>query len=841
MLVRKHIISVSSRNKPWCLERSLYESASTLSPERLALLMDNIGEGLDRGESMDLDTIFHEVLDRALSDNDIKIRLLDLALKASNFVQKLLQSLLKMNFQEKHRLKVSRNLYFNAKVSAEATGRIIAFARENVSSSIWDIKLRSHCLLELFGTCGRRDSDILLFVSYALSRKGERRNEILLEWSKRVGEARVSGSGGAARSAEVSVQCDTVDAWECVAESPRNVSNFSDACMDLEPFFIHKMPLSAFFVQELRYMRNYSVVERVLENLKSHKVVYGLFTKIFVQEKGHPGHLGSIVVRTFRADDVEYTKAVFERYFVADEHIAEQALKRFIVETGCSSLSELFYTRCKTVDSRFIESCIVCKDNIALLKRKICSVVKSHYLPFLVKEHDMFEKVVSILEQVSFPIESVVPHFFRNQDVVDKGNLSKLLFLSQRHAATKCTILSIFCSALARMQERMDSEPRMHDAKDEKAGLLQDEAIPVFFQLVSEMRCFHTLEDFAGLFVDVDCSAFLDILLPHGGNAMVDTFLVRSLNEIHGGQQRLLGAYKLVQARIVASRMLHLDDYWSTAARKQIRMDVNDRLGNDEDALHDNAMCEGCGRFITSARLVAHIIACRSSVPCSVAQRILDSRERYREGLAFNGSLIRMKVDTRRVCIYGIFHQYGKGGSCKLFSLVSSRGEKLCLGVSGGIYFIQSSEGPRNSKLRLLGSAEASHQRSVAIEVSGSSVALHSCLGKSSFKIRDVAEIVVGDGFKGIVSRLVLHNCFGYIRNLLDEMDRCEYFLQRLRNLEKKLTYADGLGAYLDSCYPYQLTSKPVKISFSNVMCTRNFEWRENDFVKEHMLRAAEL
>lgn len=831
----KHIVTISSRDKPWQMKRVLYENASMLSPEKLAQLLENASEGLDHGKNIDVDTILHAVLARAHIDDETKVCLLSLALKASNFVQKLLSNLLRMKFREKHRLNMSQNFYFSATIGTETAEKIVAFAKENIGSSCWDVKLRSHCLLELFGVEGRRDDNVLLFVSYAFSRNEESRNEILLSWSKKVGEARSTGETEHACLQRAEVRCSVINAESNAATDTNTTSSDWDVCMDLEPLLVPKMLLSEFFTKEMQYMRNYSVVEKVLVNLKSHKVVHGLFTKVFVQEKKGLGDLGSIVTRTFRVEELEHTKAFFERLFAADEAIAEKTLKKFIVETGCTALSRLFYMRCKVIDGRFIESCMICRDSIDLLGKKVCSVMKSHHLPFLVKEHGMFEKIVLILERVSFPIESAVSCFFANQDTTDERNLAKLLFLLQRYKAAKHAILDIFCSALEKLQRRMESEQCARGARTQKTSLLTDSAVSIFFRLVSAMRGFSALEEFVGLFIHIDCGAFLDVLLPRDGSAVVDTFLIRSLNEMCRCKQWLGGVYKLAQARLLLSRQLHLDDYWSTAARKQIKMDVNDLIGSSEDVLHSSALNNNHCRFLTSARLVAHVVSCRTPESCPV-QVVLDCREKYKEGLALNGSFVRIKVETRRVCVYGVFHQYVTCGSSKLFSLVSTHGEELSLGVTGGIYFIQTSESARNSKLLLLGSAESAHQRKVAIEVCGSSVVLHSCLGKSSFRIRNVAEVVVGEGFKGVAARLILHDSFGYLPGLLDEMDRCEYFLQRLRSLEKKLAYADGHGVYLDSCRPYHLARKHMDVRFSNVIHNRNFRWRENSFVKEHLL-----
>eukprot|EP00866_Antonospora_locustae_P002050 jgi/Antlo1/2050/636 len=836
----RRIVSISSRDKPWQMKIALYENASMLSSENFSQLLENISEGLDHGKNIDVDTLLRDILKRVHTNNKTKVCLLNLALKASNFVQKLMCNLLKMKFQEKHRLNISQNFYFNTRINTETIEKVIAFAKENINSSCWDVKLRSHCLLELFGVKGKRDENILLFVSYVFSRNEEDRNKILLTWSKKVKKTYDSEAPESAAMPDClqqekhQIACTPLNTESNTVARTNTASNLWDICMDLEPLFIPKILLSEFFTKEMQHIRNYDVVEKVLVNLKSHKVVYGLFNKVFMQEKKGYGYLGSILTKTFRVEDIVHTKAIFQRLFAVDEIIAETTLKRFIVETGCTAMSRLFYMRCKIIDGRYIESCIICRDSIDILGEKVRNLVKSHYLPFLTMEYDMFEKIVLILERVSFPLESAVPYLFTNQDTTDEKIFAKLLFLLQRCKDTKHAVLSIFHRILKGMQKRMESEICTLSARETGVILLRDGVVTIFFKLVSAMRSFSEMDEFIGLFIHIDCAAFLDILLPCDGRTVVDTFLVRSLNKIHEYKQWLGGIYKLIQSRLLSSSQLHLDDYWCAAARKQIKINVNDIVGTSEDALHNNVLDKNCYSFVTSAHLITHLVSCKTPLICPV-QIALDCREKYKEGLALNDSFIRIKVETGRVCVYGIFYQYGTYGSYKLFSLVSSHGEKLCLGITGGVYFIQSIDGARNSGLLLLGSAESAHRRKVAIEVYGSSVILHSCLGKSNFRIRDVAEVVVGECFKGVVSRLVLHDSFGYSENLLDEMGKCEYFLQRLRFLEKKLAYADGYGVYMDSCRPYHLTRKQMEVSFSNVMYIRNSEWRENRFVKERL------
>lgn len=811
MLTRDHIISLSLKSDNINFKQEIYDKLETLSNERAIALLDNMIESLDHEKSVDLDQIFHRFLSHPDMNDEIKVRLVDLALKATNFVQKWFLALVKRRFHEKYRFKLSQNLYFRTNLRPNTVIGLINFAKNQLASEDKEVVIKAHCFLESFGFKGKRENDTQFFIAYVLC--GHKSEDILIKWSEKI--------------KKTLAPADLPDAQAPEGERP----SYLDKCIQLKKLFIPNILISEFFIHEIKHVASYDVVEKILVNLQSHKVIDGLFSKVFRKEVRQATRTEDLLVTTFRIDELAYTKKIVEKLFHVDPVSAERILKVLVIRTKCSALSTLFYERCCVVDSAFIEACVIYKHNIHLAHARIDDMIKSHHLGFLLKEYDIFERFILVVEESMASAKQIVSSLFENQRVVDEKMLRKLLFLCKNLESARQPVSDILVGVLANYRINTATQSLAICDENGPRFLFCGEAASYLFQSVNTLRKFPAIENFCEILVFVQGDGLLDCLF---SNNTLDTFFTRAVNEIHKHRAVFAETYEQTVHRLASMDALFENTYWSTIVRQQIKFDLDCCADTEQNpALNSSAY-----NLMPTESLVRCFLDTKDPSACRAIEGILDGREKYATGLALNDSVIDVKVDAKKYCIYCIFYQYDSTASCNLLTFVSPQG-KITLGIANNRYFVQSNTKSRTSFSLLKGTGEISHKKSVAVKVEGCKGTFHYCSNKSTFKIDKTSRIIVGEGFKGVILRMLFYENVDYSDRFLSDGERCGYFLKHIKDLQKKLVYADSAGLYIDTLAPYHFTSRAIEVQFYNVVYHQNLNWRGSEFVQKKIESAA--
>lgn len=190
----------------------------------------------------------------------------------------------------------------------------------------------------------------------------------------------------------------------CLLEWAREVGHIQDvSILNLEVVFLKKIDLATFFINELKYLRNSVVIEKIFAELKSHKVINGLFIKLLMQQKlklkdAPSADYIDLLIRTFHPSDINFTKQIFEKIYKHDRTNYEYGLKKFIIGTSTVELSELFFASCHTVDSKYIDCFFKCDKS--KLRNNLNEISNSRYFNLLTIELETFKFVIERLEDV---------------------------------------------------------------------------------------------------------------------------------------------------------------------------------------------------------------------------------------------------------------------------------------------------------------------------------------------------------------------------------------------------------------------------------------------------------
>ena len=675
--MKRHLVSLSQVQAAACVRGNGCAGQGEKLAEAAALLMETIA-ALDCGGDVDMNKILSKILQLPYLAGDLGLLVADASLRATNFVQKWFTALVRKGMPEKHAIRITENLYFNTDVSRRTMDSIIAFARGKLDSGNGEVSLKAHCILESNGCAGKRDGGTALFVSYVFA---ENASEFLIYWSNVVKDVRSSVSG------------------ECASDEDPYL------CEDLglERLFLPKITVLEFFVRELKYMGEFDVVETVILNLGSQKVLHELFLHIFCRLRHRPTRLRDLIVQTFRPSDFKYTRKIFERLLQLDPHIGEHVLKSTILGTQWPGFFGLFCEMCHRVDSAYAELFLMFKEHIDHTDMRLVPILRSHYLPFLMEDNVIFETLFPHFEREGHSLGDVFHDVFRFTRELDLNVLERLLFLCRNFVSLGAHVSGFLKRALENLAVHEGTGSLyVRNAEGLQLRLpFTEKARSALFCAISILREYSLAPLFCEMLAKIDEDRLIELIFATPAADTPDALFVLTLNEAHKCRLGHPGFYEKLCERLLKMHALYESSYWHSIVRKNISIRL-DHLLAEEQCTTEFEGRENICRMSTEETLLSRLLACTNPTTCKMLENALDEREQFSEGVAMHNSCIAVKnIKSGRFCVYGVFSQIGRSSRCILVSLIFSPFERLCFCAANSRYFTEFHTGKKCASIFL--------------------------------------------------------------------------------------------------------------------------------------------
>lgn len=408
MLDREHIVPAPVVENRQPLDALISELKNSRGSE-VCVSLDNILSSTGHFSPAQIKTIdaIAVKLHRSNRESWFYQRIFELALKMYNFANDWRSRMRICRTHEKHRFKLHCSTH--TPLSVEHIDGILGICRSFMSGKelIYDrVNILGYCLLEL----GRKNNDFLY--------EGTDDVFYLVEYVYR-------GDPG------------TLLRW---AQNVRVMNDWSLLYLTNYPEFLYT---------ELKYSNDPSIIREVIVQQRSHKLCSFLFIKLsmlFPRED-----LLDVLVESYDEVYSCHTAELFHKLLDDCWEDGEKMLKRFIKRTGTKRLSEMFYEYCTRVDGDYVEACLMCTDDIDLIRGGcLKKLVNSHYWSYLTHRYENFVIFTMLVRRRGLSLGK--EHDFPNgRTRISLGSLKKLRFVAAEDPSKRKTVSKVVTGFIRRM------------------------------------------------------------------------------------------------------------------------------------------------------------------------------------------------------------------------------------------------------------------------------------------------------------------------------------------------------------------------------------------------------
>lgn len=148
----------------------------------------------------------------------------------------------------------------------------------------------------------------------------------------------------------------------------------------------------SFFREQFIRNAKAPLIKEIIMKKNSHYFVLNmgqfLIYRIFSQNE-----IAQVFLKVFNMEDISATTAIFNEMFSIDKNSAEKLLKELIIVKKAVIYKDLFFERCKKLDSAYIDCLSICDSQISTIPFDIVEkIIDSHYLVFLVESPSIFKQ-----------------------------------------------------------------------------------------------------------------------------------------------------------------------------------------------------------------------------------------------------------------------------------------------------------------------------------------------------------------------------------------------------------------------------------------------------------------
>ncbi|RVD92855.1 hypothetical protein TUBRATIS_006340 [Tubulinosema ratisbonensis] len=449
----------------------------------------------------------------------------------------------------------------------------------------------------------------------------------------------------------------------------------------------------------------------------------------------------------------------------------EELLKKFIIKNNGIFLSELLFKQCNKFDDLFVEALLVCETKIHSPFKLLNELINSSYFQLFLKKTNTFENICICLSNTNLNYELILSNIN-----FDDLFLEKLILF--RNYFKKSTTFSVKFTDF--LQNYFKNKPFKINTN-------------IFYKLIFDLRKENFLIQFYKEIIFVDTDLFLNILFK---NEIFDLFFVETLMLICNLCDELITE----KVKLLINSTKFTCNYWHTVIKKYLTLLYYRRYGIFYENSFKNSVLEFKNKLF------------------------LDQSEKhikeYPVGLAFKDSLLTIKTKSDFV-IYLVINSFSvynsnfitfKGESDFVFEILN---EKIVLKNNGG-YFMFPQDKSGTKKL-------------ISFEKKGNFLKIQTGKFARSFPTKSIFKIELGNLFEGIVERILFLENTSFSKNIFTHFctDKFTFYEEIIKKLEKKLSYYNKGGVYIDSLKPYYINKGELEIEFINVLYNDNFSLAE--------------
>ncbi|KAF7683091.1 hypothetical protein TCON_1693 [Astathelohania contejeani] len=604
--------------------------------------------------------------------------------------------------------------------------------------------------------------------------------------------------------------------------------------------YLENFDYKNFIIKEINKLDDSAILYQVLLNNHSHQLIESAFDKIDEIDL-------ELLTKCYDKNELVYTNSIFNRLFNKNAQKAEFLLKKFIISTK-SNLPNLFFNRCKSIDSDYIEACLICKENIEMISLDCLSrLITSHYLTLITDDTIAFEKCVNKIKEAHLRAEyiNIAEQIYKYGILLDQNYFKKTFIFIQYFPMYEKACYQHFSKNFIIILQ------------------LYPEEETTFFKLVHIFRN-RLIEHIPKLF-NVNHRKFIEALFdlpirnPHpdpNSILVLDIFFIEGINYVIL-QSKLLSNddLKHLVQKILDCPPLKTSNksYWNTICRKKIKyaeiipaIQNNNSFGNvmpfyvqdlaitemsekpfKRNTFDSKAMIEFEDTPQLLVNLTAELKKENKNLPLlEYYFERLERENKYVEGIVLESSSIEIIHKMNKFCLYITFYQHDPCGTQTLFKLVSQSKSYFALKISQGKLFKEYNKG-KNIKTELMSNRQYIPKIEIGISSDKGNHKIYFNKEIYNTSLKHINQIIIGNNFKGIITRILWYENLNYDQKYIKEMERSRYYVELLYDLEKMLLFYHSNGVLIDNLKPFYILSK-INVNLENCVINRNCKWMEN-------------
>ncbi|KCZ79318.1 hypothetical protein H312_03297, partial [Anncaliia algerae PRA339] len=447
----------------------------------------------------------------------------------------------------------------------------------------------------------------------------------------------------------------------------------------------------------------------------------------------------------------------------------EFELKKFIIQNNAAYLCDLLLTQSNTFDNEYVQALIICEDYITKIGKQLINLVNSSYLQLFLKKTSTFTKFCDNIKNSS-EISPII--LLKNIDY-DENYIEKYKIFQEYFKYEK-TFLEEFIKFLN------------FYFNTKKFPIDNTKLLSEIFTVRRE----NSLKPFYVSLINHDPDLFVDFLFKE--EVTYDTFFIDCVMLLCN-----ICDFKILEKiKKLFKKIQFKNNYWSAILQKSLIPFYYKRNGTFKSE------------------------AIKNSPLINTKDLIYKEKQEYPNGLALNNSKIEILVKND-FTIYLYFTTF----SAYVSDLISFQGiNKNTFEIMNNRIVLKNDNG-----YFLFPQDKSGQKKIISFEKIGDKLKIYTGHTEKVFKINRITKITIGEDFRGIISKILITENKTFCYNIFSkfQLGRIDFYLEVIKNLEKKLNYNNQAGVYIDGLCPYFLTKNKLQIEFTNVLYNENFPQSE--------------
>ncbi|OAG29522.1 hypothetical protein NEDG_00655 [Nematocida displodere] len=580
--------------------------------------------------------------------------------------------------------------------------------------------------------------------------------------------------------------------------------------------YLPTLDMSRFFISEMGKITDISQFLAVAKASNSHELINQAkeaMVAAYEHQEVTTKRLADILSITYHEAEVSHTEAILDSLQEVNQEGAEAIAKLIIIDTKTTALSRHFFAKAVVIDRDYIEALIICREYLDYIPTEmLMGLCCGEYLSILCKEDKVFGEVIKVVEK-----REKSPH--RLQMLIEK--IFKTLPI-EKTTLEKALLVTIYFPNLSIVIKRVIWN------EIEKKGICFKMSAPTIAKDLEILNQFREIPQIESIILrGVKKHPETEEYLFHG---FLDTFLIRYVKNKIRKTKKNLPVLAHFLAELEKKEEFKEASYWAILLKKKLQFGsllkyINLPVGEiDTLVSHERDL----GRLIQ-----------RKADPTLVLALLdrLDTISKYDKGIVFGStSYLTITTEMPAASIYLSMIQKEFSGRQSLIKISgeNSSSEVYLINGKGKItVIVKDTEITKDIDESFEEYTLGGWKLSLSVTTAPNEVLL--TIGETSIRVKHptkpVKEIVIGEGFKGILKRALVLEESAHRPEKLSAKPSELFYLDNLTNIEKTMQYHKKIGILLETTNPYQFSGTPVTMRLCNVFTNTPLYWRTSEKV----------